>query len=127
MILYNLTEDLSDPLTDVWELVEEKYRHDLCIYGPRERLGRRSPHISRPRPLRVKFGTLQGKHLFLKHAKILWQAGYKVDDDLTPLQQQERKSFEDNFAVLKAKGHNPFFNFKMDCMMHSCRNVGMHG
>ena len=77
--------------------------------GPLERLGRQSPDNSRPRPLRVKFGTLQGKHLFLKHAKVLRQAGFKVDDDLTRLQQQEHKSFGDDFAVLKAKGHNPFF------------------
>ena len=45
----------------------------------------------------------------MKHAKVLRQAGLKVDDDLTRLQQQERKSFGDDFAVLKAKGHNPFF------------------
>ena len=66
---------------------------------------------SRPRtlPKRVRLGTLQGKHLFLKHAKVLRQAGFKVDDDLTRLQQQERKSIGDDFAVLKTKGHNPFF------------------
>ena len=75
------------------------------FYGPLEQLGRRSPDNSRPRPVRVKFGTLQGKHLFLKHAKVLGQAGFKVDDDLTQLQQQEQKSFGDDFAVLKAKGH----------------------
>ena len=79
------------------------------FYGPLEQLGRRSPDNSRPRPVRVKFGTLQGKHLFLNHAKVLRQAGFKVDDDLTQLQQQEQKSFGDDFAVLKAKGHNPFF------------------
>ena len=58
---FNLTEDLNDPLTEVWEIVEEKYRHDLCIDGPLERLGKRSTDKSRPRPLRVKFaiGTLQ--------------------------------------------------------------------
>ena len=109
LILYNLTEDLNDTLTEVWEIVQEKYRHDLCIDGPLERLGRRSPDNSRPSPLQVKFGTQQSKHLFLKHAKVLRQAGFKVDDDLTRLQQQERKSFGDDFAVLKAKGHNPFF------------------
>ena len=48
----------------------------------------------------------QVKHLFLKHAKVLRQADFKVDGDFIPLQQQERKSFGDEFTVLKAKGHN---------------------
>ena len=109
----------------MWKIVKETYRHDLCIDEPPERLGRRSPDNSRPRPLQVRFGTLQGKHLFLKHAKLLWQAGFKVDDDLTPLQQQERKSFGNDFVVLKAKGHNPFFrvsqlHFYAD-KMQTCR------
>ena len=126
LILYNLSEDLNDPLTEVWERVEEKYRHDLCIDGPPERLGTPSVDNSRPRPLRVKFGTLQGKHLFLKHAKVLRQAGFKVDDDLTRLQQQEQKSLGDDFAVLKTKGHTPFFrgsqlHFYAD-RMQTCRN-----
>ena len=120
----------------------EKYRHDLCIDGPPERLGpylhtyiqapkkirlgTRSVDNSRPRLLRVKFGTLQRKHLFLKHAKVLRQAGFKVNDDLTRLQQQERKSLGDDFAVLKTKGHTPFFrgsqlHFYAD-RMQTCRN-----
>ena len=32
----------------------------------------------------------------------LRQAGFRVDDDLTRLQQQERRSSEDDFATLKA-------------------------
>ena len=61
----------------------------------------------------------------MKHAKVLRQAGFKVNDDLTRLQQQERKSFGDDFAVLKAKGHNPFFrgsqlHFYAD-KMQTCR------
>ena len=66
----------------------------------------------------------------MKHAKVLRQAGFQVDDDLTP-QQQERKSFGDDFTVLmrdrliKAKGHDPLFrtsqlHFYVD-KMQTCR------
>ena len=59
--------------------------------GPPQRLGRCCPDTTRSRPVRLKFGTMHGKHLFLKHAKVLRQANFKVDDDLTPLQQQDRR------------------------------------
>ena len=125
--LYNLKEGTDDPLTEVWEIVDEDYRHNMCIDGPPERVGRGSPNHSRPRPLRVKFGTLQSKHLFLKHAKALRQAGFRVDDDLTWLQQHERKSLGDDFATLKAKGYTPIFrgsqlHYHHANKMHTCRN-----
>lgn len=47
---------------------------------------------SKPRPLRVVFAADEEKHAFLKHAKMLRQAGICCDDYLTRLQQQERQA-----------------------------------
>ena len=96
-----------------------------------KRLGRRSSDNTRTRPVRVKFGTLCGKHLFLKYAKVLRQAGFRIDDDLTRLQQEERKSYDADFKTLKSKGYSPFFRgsqlhyFHAD-KMHTCRQGMAH-
>ena len=69
---------------------------------------------------------MNGKHLFLKYAKVLRQAGFRVDDDLTPLQQQERTLLEEDAETLRTKGYHPFFRgsqlhyFHRD-KMHTCR------
>lgn len=60
-------------------------------------------------PVRLKFNTMHGKHPFLKYAEVLRQAGFKVNDDLTPLQQQERRFLEEDAEVLRTKGYHPFF------------------
>ncbi|KAL3156597.1 hypothetical protein ABBQ38_000886 [Trebouxia sp. C0009 RCD-2024] len=126
LIIYNLSEERKDPLTDVWELIDEKHRHEMCVDEVPQRLGRRSSDDTRSRPVRVKFGTLRGKHLFLKHAKVLRQAGFRLDDDLTRLQQKERKSVDAEFKALKSKGYSPFFRgsqlqyFHAE-KMHTCR------
>ena len=36
------------------------------------------------------------------------QAGLQFDDDLTRLQQKERRDLSDDFQALKSKGHKPF-------------------
>lgn len=109
LIIYNLPEEREDPLRDVWELVDEKHRQEMCVDEVPRRMGGRSSNSTRPRPVRVKFGTLRGKHLFLKYAKALRQAGFRVDDDLTRLQQDERRSLDADFNTLKSKGYRPFF------------------
>ena len=70
------------------------------------RLGRSS---SKPRPLRIDFASENEKHVFLKQAKTLRQAGIKCNDFLIRLQQQERQVFSGAFNALKANGHRPFF------------------
>ena len=78
------------------------------------------------RPVRLKFGTMHGRHLFLKYAKVLRQAGFKVDDDLTPLQQQERRFLEEDAETLRTKGYLPFLrgsqlHYFHKEKMHTCR------
>ena len=49
------------------------------------------------------------KHLFLQYNQQFKQAGFRTDDDLMRLQQQERRDLAADFQVLKTKGHKPFF------------------
>ena len=106
--------------------IEEKDRLEMCVDGPPQRLGRCCPDTTRPRPIRLKFGTMHWKHKFLKYAKVLRQAGFKVDDDLTPLQQQERRLLEQDAETLRTKGYHPFFrgsqlHYFHKEKLHTCR------
>lgn len=69
LILYNLPEDKEDPLTDVWERIDEEHRRRMCVDEMPQRLGNRSSNNTKSRPVRIKFRTVCGKHLFLKYAK----------------------------------------------------------
>ena len=109
LIVHSLPEDQEDPLRDIWHMIDEKHRLEMCVDGPPQRLGRCWPDTTKPRPVRLKFGTMHGKHLFLKYAKVLRQAGSRVDDDLTPLQQRERGLLEEDAETLRTKGYHPFY------------------
>ncbi len=61
------------------------------------------------RPLRITFKSLDAKHGFFRFNKALRSAGIRVDDDLTPTQQKERKELDGDFAQLKSRGHRPYF------------------
>ena len=62
-------------------MIDQEHSLALCVDGQPQRLGRYCPDATTPRPVRLKFGTLDGKHLFLKYAKVVRQAGSKVDDE----------------------------------------------
>jgi len=109
LIVYSLPEDPEDPLRDIWHRIDEKHRLEMRVDGPPQSLGRRWPDATRPRPVRLKFGTMHGKHLFLQYSKVLRQAGFRVDDDLTPLQQRERGLLEEDAETLRTKGYHPFY------------------
>ena len=69
---------------------------------------------------------MHGKHKFFKYAKGLRQAGFKVDDDLTPLQQQERRLLDEDAETLRTKGYHPFFrgsqlHYFHKEKLHTCR------
>jgi len=48
-----------------------------------ERIGQFIADRTKPRPVRLVFSTLLQKHGFLRMAKVLRQAGFRLDDDLT--------------------------------------------
>ena len=126
LIVYSLPEDQEDPLREILHMIDEKHRLEMCVDGPPQRLGRCWPDTTKPRLVRLKFGTMHGKHLFLKNAKVLRQAGFRVDDDLTPLQQRERGLLEEDAETLRTKGYHPFYrgsqlhHFHIG-KMHTCR------
>ena len=74
-----------------------------------ERIGQYIADHTKPRPVRLVFNTLLQKHGFLEMAKILRQAGFRLDDDLTRSQQAERKTLSLDFEALKTKGYQPYF------------------
>ena len=82
---------------------------DNVKYAHTERIGRVSVGSEKARPIRITFHTMFHKHAFLAYAKDLRQAGIRVDDDLTRLQQQQRQDLDCDFKILKAKGCKPFF------------------
>ena len=73
------------------------------------RLGTFRPDQERPRPVRMQFDSMSDKHIFLKHAKHLKEVNLRYDDDLTRLQQRQRKDMAADFDTLKSKGHKPFY------------------
>ena len=74
-----------------------------------ERIGQFTADRTKPRPVRLVFSTLLQKHGFLRMAKVLRQAGFRLDDDLTRSQQAERKTLSLDFQDLKIKGYQPYF------------------
>ncbi len=74
-----------------------------------ERIGQFIADRTKPRPVRLVFSTLLQKHGFLRMAKALRQAGFRLDDDLTRSQQAERKTLSLDFQDLKTKGYQPYF------------------
>lgn len=74
-----------------------------------ERIGRKSANSTKPRPMRLRFVSLNAKHDFLRWSKDFRAVGVRLDDDLTRLQQQQRQALNDDFQLLKNKGCKPFF------------------
>ena len=64
---------------------------------------------SRPRPVRVRFATVQAKHQALQAGKDLRSRQLYVDVDLTPLQQQAKRARRDHYIALKQQGLRPFW------------------
>ena len=113
LVVYNVPDTADDEdeflkpiVKHVQPLLSKEFRIGETNWA---RIGYFSSHQRKPRPLLVSFDTLDGKHSFLKNAKALRQKGIRCDDDLTRLQQQEEKQLSEDFQVLKAKGHKPFF------------------
>ena len=75
------------------------------------------------------FDTKKDKHFFLKHAKHLREIGVRYDDDLTRLQQSERKDLSADFNILRTKGHKPFYigsslKFRHADKLYTCKRNG---
>ena len=126
LILYNLKEGIElgqSAWTDGNEPLPEEVKQRISMCYQTERLGRLS--TDRSRPLRIRFDTEDDKHRFLQYSAQCRKAGVRIDDDLTPLQQHDRKDLSDDFGVLKAKGHKPFFRGSelksySENKMHTC-------
>jgi hypothetical protein len=106
MILYNMPET-GDPAGAVKTLLNPEASRNVMDV---QRLGRLVPGSRRPRPVLVKFSTVQAKHLAFKSKKEV-AANRKIfmDDDLTTKQRQNRKEQLPTFVRLKEAGLRPFW------------------
>ena len=74
------------------------------------RLGRLVAGARRPRPVMVKFCTVQAKHLAFKNKKeVAAKSKIFMDDDLTEKQRTNRKNQLPAFVRLKEAGMRPFW------------------
>eukprot|EP00884_Botryococcus_braunii_P001002 jgi/Botrbrau1/10902/Bobra.0025s0075.1 len=83
-ILYNVNEVPRDSLTE-------------------------NPQAQRPRPILIKFATVEQKHAAFKHAKQLRLNGITMDDDLTPAQRATRKERTAEAIALRNAGWRVFW------------------
>ena len=74
------------------------------------RLGRerRGPD-SRPRPILVKFHSMEAKHQLFSRSRALRDRQVYLDDDLTPAQQATRRSMAGEYQKLKMAKLRPFY------------------
>ena len=74
------------------------------------RLGkeRRGPD-SRPRPILVKFHSMEAKHQLFSRSRALRDRQVYLDDDLTPAQQATRRSLAGEYQKLKMAKLRPFY------------------
>ncbi len=101
--------------------VDEEYMKTMPT--TMERIGQFTADRTKPRPVRLVFSTLLQKHGFLRMAKVLRQAGFRLDDDLTRSQQAERKTLSLDFQDLKIKGYQPYFR---DSLLQYYSNNKVH-
>ena len=111
IVLYNIPEvpDQDEDDDAIRALVQGTHDDMADINIGVGRVGKSSPEKGRHRPAVVKFDTMDEKHLFFSHAKLLKPTGVKWDDALTRQQQKERQSLSADFQALKSKGHTPFY------------------
>ena len=106
--VYNMLDALPENHHDIGA--------ELCSS---KRLGRFSSHNRKPRPVLIRFPSIEDKHEFLQLSKQLRQSGLRLDDWLTEQQQKERDTLSADFQALKGKGYKPFFR---GSVLMYCRN-----
>ena len=135
LVLYNLTEseehdigsehdEIADELERVIHFQDSEDRDSVLLPCNFQRIGKYSRDQQRPRQARVTFSTMRAKHVFLRLAKELRQNKVRTDDDLTRIQQKERRELSADFQGLKMKGYQPYFRgseFYFNGSMHTCR------
>ena len=109
VILFNVSESSAMLETVVRELLPISLHSKIAEVS---RIGRaQACDVSSPpaRPVRVCFTTVQAKHDALKSGKAVRAKGASITLDLTPAQQQTKRSKWDRYAALKHRGFRPFW------------------
>jgi hypothetical protein len=108
-ILYNVNEVPRDSLTQVKSILSGGVPSANSGIRECRRLGRPNPQAQRPRPILIKFETVEHKHAAFKHAKQLRINGITIDDDLTPAQRATRKERTAEAIALRNAGWRVFW------------------
>eukprot|EP00884_Botryococcus_braunii_P013409 jgi/Botrbrau1/22069/Bobra.0638s0002.1 len=108
-ILYNVNEVPRDSLTEVKSLISGGVPSENNGIIECHRLGRPNSQAQRPRPILIKFATVEQKHAAFKHAKQLRLNGITMDDDLTPAQRATRKERTAEAIALRNAGWRVFW------------------
>jgi hypothetical protein len=69
-----------------------------------KRLGARRDSGARPRPLLVRFNTVDNKHGLFKKSAELRAKRITLDDDLTPARMEQRRTLRPEYTRLKDQG-----------------------
>ena len=107
LVMYNLPECHAksqyeeDNLS--WKYTDDPYADMNLKFS---RIGTFSESQKQPRPFLLCFDSVDDKHTFLQHSKELRKKGLRLDDDLTRLQQKERKELSETFRCSKTKATN---------------------
>ena len=109
LVMVGVAEGPSTPAADVARLLPQV---DACRVMSAERLGKvREGPSARPRPILIKFSSVQEKHCALKSSKDLRAQKVYLDMDLTPLQRENRVKLGDRYRAHKAQGRRPFWRY----------------
>jgi len=138
VVLYRVTETMTeDTPSEIYKdtaAAFQKITKTVPEWGGEvdvARIGKFTSNSQQPRPLRITFKSLDAKHGFFRFNKALRSAGIRVDDDLTPTQQKERKELDGDFAQLKCRGHRPYFRgsvlkYSHSNKSHTCKKGQAH-
>ena len=92
LVMYNLPECHAESQAEednlAWKYTDDPSADMSMRFS---RLGAFSESQTQPRPFLLYFNNVVDKHMFLQYSKELRKRGLRLDDDLTRLQQKERK------------------------------------
>lgn len=109
VLVIGVSEGDADPLQIVSKLLPQVPQGRVVSA---QRLGKaREGPDARPRPMLVKFSSVQEKHLALRSSKDLRAQKIYIDMDLTPAQKENRSKKMDRFRLHKTQGHRPFWRY----------------
>lgn len=110
VLIFGLTESPGDSVKQVKSLLAPMGAENVVSnILEAKRLGARRDSGARPRPLLVRFNSVDNKHGLFKKSKELRAKRITLDDDLTPAQMEQRRTLRPEYTRLKEQGLKVFW------------------